>query len=225
MLVGIERRHRSNPNSDGFTLTELLAAVAVLAILAALLFPLAGKALGIAKAAKDIAQLRQIGAIHAQYMGDHVQTAMPGHYPATNEVWFYHYIRPYLGLPLANTAVPLLISPLDHSKGAANSLSVQPMHRRSYAVNRRILKANQQPVRFHELTNPGGMMWIVDFDLNIRNSNWFEPDVAASIAAVPENWISGGYVHLLFLDGHVETLKKTTVVPGGNREDVLGPKL
>lgn len=224
MSYEISGRKSYTFGSDAFTLTELLSVVAIAGVLLALLFPFGVKTLSNAKEVSGLAELRKLGAVHSLYMADHNQEAMPGHNPDSNYVWFYHLIRPYLELPMDNvTAAKAIISPLDPDAGVVPGAA--PIHYRSYAVNRRILKSNLKPVRMNELSDMSRMFWLINFDISKRNSNWFEPENTASIAAVPEDWISNERVQLLFLDGRAETLKKKDILPGGERDEVLGPKL
>lgn len=54
-------------SSDGFTITELLAVIVILAILAGILFPIFGRSVRRAKLGSEIEHLRQIGLAAAQY--------------------------------------------------------------------------------------------------------------------------------------------------------------
>ncbi len=62
----------------GFTLVELLVVVAVIALLAALLFPAFAQARAKARQAVCLSNLRQIGLAAEQYASDYDDTFMPG---------------------------------------------------------------------------------------------------------------------------------------------------
>lgn len=221
------RKHSKAPGAlacgAGFTLIELLVVVAIIGVLAAILSQAVDRVKRMAIESKDSSQLRQIGIIHARYMADNRMQTAPGNDPANNAVWFYHLLRPYLEIPQDTiTEAKLFISPLDPSKGGVDVLS--PIHRRSYAVNRRILKNNLTPIRYSEVERPASMFYLISFEVNRLATNWCEPTVA-SMQYVPDRWIPGGIVHLLFLDGHVEAIRKAEIMPGGSRNDVFGPSL
>lgn len=61
----------SNEKAPGFSLMELLLAVAIIGMLAALLFPLVGRLRQTAKAAQCTGNLRQIGAGFFNYANEH----------------------------------------------------------------------------------------------------------------------------------------------------------
>src|SRR5439155_11108828 len=58
----------------GFTLVELLVVVAVLALLAGLLFPVLSQARHAARRSACVSNLRQLGAAFAMYAGDYDET-------------------------------------------------------------------------------------------------------------------------------------------------------
>ena len=62
--------HQSSKRASGFTLVELLTVIAIIAILAALLFPVFARAKAAAKKTQCISNLRQIGDAITLYMGD-----------------------------------------------------------------------------------------------------------------------------------------------------------
>ena len=63
--------NRPSMKAPGFTLVELLTVIAIIGILAALLFPVFAKAKASAKQTKCISNLRQIGDSISLYMGDY----------------------------------------------------------------------------------------------------------------------------------------------------------
>ncbi|HVL37828.1 MAG TPA: prepilin-type N-terminal cleavage/methylation domain-containing protein [Fimbriimonadaceae bacterium] len=87
-------------NKRAFTLIELLVVIAIIAILAAILFPVFGRAKEAAKKTQSIAQMRQLAATVMMYAGDYddyfapatLRTANPGDVPM---IWT-QLIEPYL---------------------------------------------------------------------------------------------------------------------------------
>jgi prepilin-type N-terminal cleavage/methylation domain-containing protein/prepilin-type processing-associated H-X9-DG protein len=100
----------------GFTLTELLVVVAILAILAAIAIPFTSKAIDSSHRATCVTQLRQIGVATGSYLADN-NNRLPGPIHAngqspryrtgtTSEI--FSCLHSYLGLPSTNqwTAIP-----------------------------------------------------------------------------------------------------------------------
>lgn len=81
------------PSTRAFTLLEILAVVAVILVLAALLFPAVGKFIDKANGTKCIANLKTISSASAAYSGDH-NGDFP---PAGVGTVFANYLIPYLG--------------------------------------------------------------------------------------------------------------------------------
>lgn len=214
------RRFVSAPR--GFTLIELLATLTVVTILAILGGTYFSRILKSAKSAKDQSQLRQLGLAHAGYMADNNLVVAPGVDPATSQLWFNEFLRPYLGVPIGeNITVPLFVSPSDPLKGGASTL--KPIHQRSYAVNRNMLDSNLRPVSIVRL-DASKVFYLINFDISSLNTNWCD-QTPEKLNLVPDAWHINHMVNLLFLDGHVEAILKKDIYPGGSRGDIFGPQL
>ena len=87
--------------AEGFTLTELLVTISIMAILAALLLPVLGRAKNSASKATDINNLRQIMTALQLYANDNSGAIVPpngddGGSVSTNSGWLY---TPNMALP------------------------------------------------------------------------------------------------------------------------------
>ncbi len=77
---------------SGFTLIELLVVVAIIALLAAILFPVFARARESARKASCQSNLKQIGLAWMQYAQDYDDKVMPGGaFPAKLEAWYGEY--------------------------------------------------------------------------------------------------------------------------------------
>jgi prepilin-type N-terminal cleavage/methylation domain-containing protein/prepilin-type processing-associated H-X9-DG protein len=77
----------------GFTLIELLLVIGIIALLAALIFPIVGSMQMGAKAAKCVGQMRQLGVGFQNYSADNDGYMMPG---KDNSRWWMMFVKPYL---------------------------------------------------------------------------------------------------------------------------------
>lgn len=106
--------------SAAFTLVELLVVVAIIAVLAGLIFAASGKIRAMGDRTKCVSNLRQVGAAMASYMGDH-DGSLPGPLWTWQSCWARNgdygslgtVLAPYVGIsPDADTQkVPILICP------------------------------------------------------------------------------------------------------------------
>src|SRR4051794_18435706 len=80
------------PSLDAFTLVEMLVVIAIIATLAALLFPAIGGMQERGKATQDLNNLRQIGLATQLYLNDNDGTFFP-----STKIWMTELEPKYLG--------------------------------------------------------------------------------------------------------------------------------
>jgi prepilin-type N-terminal cleavage/methylation domain-containing protein len=100
----IDAQRASSPRSRGFILIELLVVITIIAILAALAFPMASRMIASGHTAKATSNLRQIGGLLASYVADN-NNRLPAYEPpawstATNSKFWQNVLRMHGGLPV-----------------------------------------------------------------------------------------------------------------------------
>jgi prepilin-type N-terminal cleavage/methylation domain-containing protein/prepilin-type processing-associated H-X9-DG protein len=199
-------RHRQQ-SQRAFTLIELLVVVAIIAVLAAILFPVFARARENARRASCQSNLKQIGLAILQYTQDYDET-----FPRRNfynpSVWWQQVLQPYS----KSTQVFVCPSNTNSTRVVAPAVGTHPEIRLSYAYNPRFgnddalppglplayVQETSRKIIVAELFNQDGNAW-PDY-----GSPWWGSG----------NWNQGFAGHLstanyLFADGHVKALKPT----------------
>lgn len=105
-LSALRVRRTFAPNhKSGFTLIELLVVIAIIALLAAILFPVFGRARENARRSSCVSNLKQMGLAVMQYSQDYDEAMLPGRIPTnfyaagnpSTDLYFHwgHLLSPY----------------------------------------------------------------------------------------------------------------------------------
>ena len=223
-------------NKSAFTLIELLVVIAIIAILAAILFPVFGRARENARRASCQSNLKQIGLGFAQYTQDYDER-LPGRYmnaPASDgspgTAW-RQVLQPYI------KSTQLFACPSNTgntqgtwSGGASTLLSSTP---RSYIVNGFPDNIGGTPP-----TNDGAGQSLAAIPATATtmlvmesDPSWQWPEANTSLSTTDfRNMLFAGHlgqVNFLFVDGHVKALKPLATGTPTNmwtiEEDGAGP--
>lgn len=202
----------------GFTLIELLVVVAVIAVLAAVLFPVFMRARAAARTAVCVSNLAQLCKAHRMYSDDHDRTVVPARTrvvaTGTQGITWCVLLQPYM------QSEQILICPEDASP-AATARSVCLPH--SYGINYLLAYnatwgARPFTAKISHVRRPSEV--ILFFELSGRaeamGADYYEHRLGS---LDPRH---NGMGNFAFLDGHIKTLG-TAAVNGREAWDPLAP--
>lgn len=210
-------------------MVEMLVAVAIVAILAAMLMPALGKAKSAANMGGCIANLRQIGAGIFSYTSEHDGYLPPEPPLSLNGFFMDVYAGQFSTAAGSATTsygaayyygptVKTWICPGDNtmgglqSRGATNGVpgGNTGVNAHSYAANRLVLNR-----RTMEIPRPAQSILMTDFQWGIIGTRAIWPHSPPWSDNFPTKW-HNGIINCLFVDGHVEPLRAETIKWGGS---------
>jgi prepilin-type N-terminal cleavage/methylation domain-containing protein/prepilin-type processing-associated H-X9-DG protein len=228
-----------NKKYAGFTLIELLVVIAIIAILAAILFPVFGRARENARRTSCLSNLKQIGLGIMQYTQDYDEM-----YPITGTMGTsfggnrYGYWKMYTYPYVKSTQVyacPSSKKANDETFNLPNgeSLYFKGGKEWSYGANEFVIapQANQNtpptPISLSALRSPTLVPMVADATGPIWNNPWriINADSSDSnwtivpSAIVPEFARHFDGANLLYADGHTKWLKQASMGPDPNRQN------
>jgi prepilin-type N-terminal cleavage/methylation domain-containing protein len=194
------------PLLNAFTLVEMLVVIAIIATLAALLFPAIGGMQERGKATQDLNNLRQVGLATQMYLNDNDGTF----FPAT-KIWMTELEPKYIG------AWKVFQSPFD-VRSASNDPTNAPV---SYGFN--TSASNTNGLLTDKITNPSSFIVYAPAQTSAAKSAFAGTSTAAApgvdvlmAASEPGGNAQGGThasrkrINAVFADWHIETLAWTT---------------
>jgi prepilin-type N-terminal cleavage/methylation domain-containing protein/prepilin-type processing-associated H-X9-DG protein len=216
-------------NKRGFTLIELLVVVAIISLLAAILFPVFARARENARRASCISNLKQIGLSVMMYAQDYDEMYVPSLLDNVDGRW-WDRIQPYTqSVQLTNCpSVPdqAYVGSLVGYGYGASTLILRDARASGAGVLRTpvSMAAVNRPAETYMICDFGGYRINVD---KIRGSDsgassngyGYLPGSGASgvpyyTTPVPPDWAEGRHfdgLNMAFADGHVKWLKSTIV--------------
>jgi len=198
----------------GFTVIELLVAIAIIAVLAALLVPAARKVSDTSKQTECAANLRQIGIAFNSLLND-TNGTYPPYQDASRVVW-YNKLAPYLGLPVD-------VSYRDIKPRVfqcpANTTAGWDYNKLSYGYNQYLgdnTGSGGIRVPRAAITHPAGLILCADGDSREDTYN----------SLLDRGWRGPGVVHhgganILYVDGHVAWHLRDAEIAGDSWTEAL----
>ena len=228
--------------AGGFTLIELLVAIAIVAILAAILFPVFQQARGKARQASCASNLRQLGLAVAMYCQDNEAYPPHNHRPTNTAIRWYHILQPYI----ANQQI--FVCPSIRPADPANLRNGSYGYNYQYLGNAHFIDPARRVVTDAQIQVPADTVAIMDSDGVARAdvkgqgvtyvpyyhsfivdppmSNWSSPPLPGpldedngwawrGLRSWPGFWHNGG-ANVAFCDGHVKWLRRERLLGAFN---------
>ncbi len=212
---------------QGFSQLELFLAIALLAVLLALAFPILARARGAGSVARCVNNLRLIGAGVQGYLSEHRQTFPPEpRYLSLNGFLLTIMAGHEIGI-LPNTALDLnpkgpvyqaWVCPADPTRGGMNqygALHGVPGEEGENGINAHSYKANAYLFKrsMAEVAQPGKTILMTEFPWSVAGTRAIYPAGSSWSSMYPKEWHHGN-VNVLFVDGHVEKLSAASLAWG-----------
>lgn len=232
-------------NSRGFSLLELLAGIAIVAVLAATLLPAVNRSIGAARQAKCQSNLRQVGSGLNSYAADN-DMAMPYGYwvpPSGESQTWDKLISDYLGIRRDTVWLPtasVMSCPADKLPGVATA----NRFRRTYSMVRGSegfgitangQQASQPGVRLATVPSPSRTIIVTEFSSALAKGDSSDSVVGSPACSVIDSparqlaagngkpdGLHAGKMNYLFVDGHVEVLKPSETIGTGSMDNPKG---
>ena len=191
---------------SAFTLIELLVVIAIIAILAAILFPVFGRARENARRSSCQSNLKQIGLGVLQYAQDYDEK-LPSLNTGGSGTW-RQIIQPYI------KSAQLFKCPSNSSNSQNSAVGSYPALSTNYAMNRHFADGNDVGRSLVEVNSPSQKIYASE-----QKADY--PEMAYPsffVGNQPTGWTNDAFAgHLgtmvcLFADGHVKSLRPVTTM-------------
>jgi len=229
MQITFAQKNLRHSHKNAFTLIELLVVIAIIAILAAILFPVFGRARENARRTACQSNMKQIGLGILQYAQDYDEqfplignvTSNPCSSPWQERIQPYMKSKQVFLDPSADTDVPVSCSAQTarvfnsymangaaYAVGNGTSFSYpRPMDQSDWNTS------NLRSTGLVKVTEPSRVIQVAEYDGPSTTAN------IQTISLSPGGWFLRshlGTTNFLFVDGHVKAMKPTATIAGGN---------
>lgn len=210
---------RTTTRKSAFTLIELLVVIAIIAILAAILFPVFGRARENARRSSCQSNLKQIGLAFTQYTQDYDEKMVPSRAAGNGSYYFqWHMIlQPYLKSTQILVCPSATVTALSYTysgglgaNGNSGGVSLAAIQAPSLTPMLTDAKGSNDPNNAYYIYQNAN-----DIYCRIANVNGTYSESGANGAPAPARHLDGA--NYAFVDGHVKFFRSpttTTYNPG-----------
>jgi len=208
----MKRKRARQPSSGarrrGYTLVEMLVTIAIIAVLAALMFPAVKAYQSSAHRTQCVANLKQLSMAAATYMADN-GGLIPA--PVNNRqpdaaAWLTS-LKKILGI---STAAAGRAKPSAMCCPAARREYNASNYPDTYGMNNNLQNGNQQ-IRIQQVTRPSKTALLMDGQLAQMPPYWRFTVTHAGNFPKERDFVHNGSINILFIDGHVENRKEAEI--------------
>lgn len=197
--------------------------VAIMALLALLALPTYRGFMQKSRKAGCAANLRTLYTASMSWSADHNNHILLGHDSAgtfgpTGRGWI-QALKPYLNQPNTGEVTKVFTSPGNPVRNVRGyGMNHELRARRPGST---IFITPRTTYRVNQIAMPSKLM--IMGNSQRPNSNWMNltPTDAEIVGGIPDDWFGDGTANFLFLDGHVEAIKRTDLLQGGARHDIF----
>jgi prepilin-type processing-associated H-X9-DG protein/prepilin-type N-terminal cleavage/methylation domain-containing protein len=196
-----------------YSLVEVLVTVAIIAVLAALSFPVLSAYRKSAHQAQCIANLKQLSRAVATYSAEN-NGLIPGPVLQAGDIWLLS-LPPYLDR--TNQDLPSRATPF--CCPAARREYKSPNFTATYSMNGNLLEVGPlgySQVRLQSFTQPSKTAMIMDGQLALMPPYWRHQVSHGADFPNKRDFVHDGSINILFADGHVETRKEEQIPRSGS---------
>ena len=249
----MNKNHNRRNTKGAFTLIELLIVIAIIAILAAILFPVFARARENARRTSCSSNLKQLGLGVMQYIQDYDETYpfnwdYDGGGSITNpelEGWRY-YMQPYVKsvqiFQCPSSAPPSGTTTANIKITTPSATGISVAFRYNYAANANIIRKQTftatpaVPLKISAMQRPSEMLLIADsLHNNLDSDIWTVVNASKPVVNVsaatdagssiePESARHLGGSNIVFADGHVKWLPQGKIGPDPTRTTQSSPR-
>lgn len=217
MRTGMNEGRKPVRRKKGFTLTELLVVMGIIALLAAVLFPVFVHTRAAGYQATCASNLKQIGIAMQMYCQDNNDAIFPALPHADDsgiaEWCFYKVISPKLYCDKSRGPLIPYLKTSDVWECPSKPASQIP-----YGINHNLVRAQiaaNKPIQLADLTSTSETILVTDF-APLPPTLWWEAEPYVYPPSRRDPEVSGrhfGQANVLWFDGHVATKKPVASYP------------
>ncbi len=198
----------------GFTLIELLVVISIIALLAAILFPVFGRARENARRSSCASNMKQLGLGIIQYTQDYDEK-YPMRSNSAGTLSWRTYIYSYIKNSDVYRCPSNLNNNIDALQDSASLAEIGVKMKTSYGCNENVFSAQAAVTPLSAIQKPAELIMVGE---STTGDSIIKMDVTTTNVSARSRGPWAGHLgptaNYLFVDGHVKALRPTQTIPG-----------